>query len=59
MAETERDRRLTYRVDHLYATDPQFRAAAPLQEVTDADFDDFFRPMRNYFYWEPRQLAIG
>jgi len=36
MAETEPDQRLTQRVDHLYATDPQFRAAAPLQEVTDA-----------------------
>lgn len=36
MAEAERDQRLTHRVDNLYATDPQFRVAAPLQEVTDA-----------------------
>ncbi|MGF6885677.1 fatty acid CoA ligase FadD9 [Nocardia sp. GAS34] len=36
MEETERDQRLIHRVDHLYATDPQFRAAAPLPEVTDA-----------------------
>lgn len=31
-----------------------------LQEVRDslADFDDFFRPMRNYFYWEPHCFNI-
>ena len=23
-----------------------------------ADFDDFFRPMRNYFYWEPHCFTI-
>ena len=23
-----------------------------------ADFDDFFRPMRNYFYWEPHCFDI-
>ena len=28
------------------------------KEVRDhlADFDDFFRPVRNYFYWEPALL---
>ncbi|WP_067669956.1 carboxylic acid reductase [Nocardia miyunensis] len=36
MAEKEREQRLIHRVDHLYATDPQFRAAAPLPEVTAA-----------------------
>ncbi|MEE6169651.1 MULTISPECIES: MMPL/RND family transporter [unclassified Mycolicibacterium] len=31
-----------------------------LNEVRDhlADFDDFFRPMRNYFYWEPHCFDI-
>ena len=23
-----------------------------------ADFDDFFRPLRNYFYWEPHCYDI-
>jgi RND superfamily putative drug exporter len=23
-----------------------------------ADFDDFFRPLRNYFYWEPHCFDI-
>ena len=29
-------------------------------EVRDniADFDDFFRPIRNYFYWEPHCYDI-
>jgi hypothetical protein len=34
--ELTRDQRLAERVEHLYATDPQFRAAAPLAEVTEA-----------------------
>ncbi|UNB56155.1 MMPL family transporter [Mycolicibacterium sp. YH-1] len=31
-----------------------------ISEVRDhlADFDDFFRPMRNYFYWEPHCYDI-
>lgn len=31
-----------------------------LDEVRDhlADFDDFFRPIRNYFYWEPHCFNI-
>ncbi|MHC9294300.1 RND family transporter [Mycobacterium sp. LTG2003] len=35
-----------------------------LQDVTNelrdhiADFDDFFRPIRNYFYWEPHCINI-
>jgi RND superfamily putative drug exporter len=31
-----------------------------LNDVRDhlADFDDFFRPMRNYFYWEPHCFDI-
>nr|MCW1957636.1 MMPL family transporter [Mycobacterium sp.] len=31
-----------------------------IKELRDhiADFDDFFRPMRNYFYWEPHCFDI-
>jgi putative drug exporter of the RND superfamily len=31
-----------------------------IQELRDhiADFDDFFRPVRNYFYWEPHCFDI-
>jgi len=31
-----------------------------VRELRDhiADFDDFFRPMRNYFYWEPHCFSI-
>ena len=31
-----------------------------IEELRDhiADFDDFFRPMRNYFYWEPHCFDI-
>ena len=35
-----------------------------LQEITNelrdhiADFDDFWRPIRNYFYWEPHCYDI-
>ena len=34
--------------------------SANISEVRDhlADFDDFFRPMRNYFYWEPHCFDI-
>jgi RND superfamily putative drug exporter len=34
--------------------------AAITQELRDhiADFDDFFRPIRNYFYWEPHCFDI-
>lgn len=38
--------------------------AQELQEVTEAlnadfgEFDDFFRPVRNYFYWEPHCADI-
>lgn len=33
---------------------------ADMQDLRDhiADFDDFFRPLRNYFYWEPHCSAI-
>jgi putative drug exporter of the RND superfamily len=33
---------------------------ADLEELRDhiADFDDFFRPIRNYFYWEPHCFDI-
>ncbi|OBF40122.1 hypothetical protein A5719_14660 [Mycolicibacterium peregrinum] len=40
------------------------RDTRELAEVTDelrdhiADFDDFFRPIRNYFYWEPHCFDI-
>ena len=36
MDETELVQRLSRRVDRLYATDPQFRAAAPLPDVAEA-----------------------
>ena len=34
--------------------------AVDISEVRDniADFDDFFRPIRNYFYWEPHCYDI-
>ncbi|HEX7825575.1 MAG TPA: MMPL family transporter [Mycobacterium sp.] len=34
--------------------------SADTNEIRDhlADFDDFFRPMRNYFYWEPHCFDI-
>ena len=34
--------------------------AATTYELRDhiADFDDFFRPIRNYFYWEPHCYDI-
>ena len=34
--------------------------SADTQEIRDhlADFDDFFRPLRNYFYWEPHCFDI-
>jgi RND superfamily putative drug exporter len=33
---------------------------ATTNELRDhiADFDDFFRPIRNYFYWEPHCFDI-
>ncbi len=33
---------------------------ADVAELRDniADFDDFFRPIRNYFYWEPHCYDI-
>ena len=36
------------------------QTVATAQELRDkiADFDDFFRPMRNYFYWEPKCFDI-
>ena len=35
-------------------------ARAITDELRDhiANFDDFFRPMRNYFYWEPHCFDI-
>ncbi len=34
--------------------------SADINELRDniADFDDFFRPIRNYFYWEPHCFNI-
>ncbi len=34
--------------------------AVDIAELRDniADFDDFFRPMRNYLYWEPHCYDI-
>jgi putative drug exporter of the RND superfamily len=46
------------------ATDEQTKAfeqtVATTQDLRDkvADFDDFFRPPRNYFYWEPHYFDI-
>jgi len=46
------------------ATDEQAAAfrdtVATVEELRDkvANFDDFFRPMRNYFYWEPHCFDI-
>lgn len=46
------------------ATDEQVQAfhetVATINEVRDnlANFDDFFRPLRNYFYWEPHCYDI-
>jgi RND superfamily putative drug exporter len=36
------------------------RMAADITQLRDhiADFDDFFRPIRNYFYWEPHCYNI-
>ena len=33
---------------------------ADINDLRDqiADFDDFFRPIRNYFYWEPHCFDI-
>ncbi|MCG7608142.1 MULTISPECIES: RND family transporter [Mycobacterium] len=45
-------------------TDRMTENTRELAEVTDelrdhvADFDDFFRPIRNYFYWEPHCFDI-
>ncbi|MGH3959546.1 carboxylic acid reductase [Mycobacterium sp.] len=36
MTQPDRDQQLADRIDHLFATDPQFRAATPSAEVTDA-----------------------
>jgi RND superfamily putative drug exporter len=46
------------------ATDEQVQAfhetVTTINEVRDnlANFDDFFRPLRNYFYWEPHCFDI-
>ncbi len=46
------------------ATDEQVQAfhetVGTINEVRDnlANFDDFFRPLRNYFYWEPHCFDI-
>ncbi|CAN5558514.1 MMPL family transporter [soil metagenome] len=46
------------------ATDEQVKAfhetVTTINEVRDnlANFDDFFRPLRNYFYWEPHCFDI-
>ena len=46
------------------ATDEQTKAfqqtVATAQDLRDkiANFDDFFRPLRNYFYWEPHCFDI-
>ena len=36
------------------------QTSADIYELRDhiADFDDFFRPLRNYFYWEPHCFDI-
>ncbi|PIB79697.1 carboxylic acid reductase [Mycobacterium celatum] len=44
MTETGREQRLVRRIEELYATDPQFRAAAPLPQVTAAAHQEGLRP---------------
>jgi putative drug exporter of the RND superfamily len=45
-------------------TNEMVRKTHELEDVTNelrdhiADFDDFFRPIRNYFYWEPHCFDI-
>lgn len=45
-------------------TNDMVRQTHELEDVTNelrdhiADFDDFFRPIRNYFYWEPHCFDI-
>jgi RND superfamily putative drug exporter len=36
------------------------KTSMDVNELRDhmADFDDFFRPLRNYFYWEPHCFDI-
>jgi len=40
--------------------DKMRNTSTTLQDTRDhlADFDDFFRPLRNYFYWEPHCFDI-
>jgi fatty acid CoA ligase FadD9 len=44
MTETGREQRLAHRIEQLYANDPQFRAAAPLAQVTAAAHRAGLRP---------------
>ncbi|GBE65244.1 putative fatty-acid-CoA ligase FadD [Mycobacterium sp. MFM001] len=44
MTETGREQRLAHRIEELYANDPQFRAAAPLPQVTAAAHQTGLRP---------------
>ncbi|WP_445168737.1 MMPL/RND family transporter [Mycolicibacterium sp. Dal123E01] len=57
-------RQLALQQESAAATDEQTKAfhdtVATINQVRDnlADFDDFFRPLRNYFYWEPHCYDI-
>jgi RND superfamily putative drug exporter len=58
------ERQLSLQQQATSATDEQVRAfhdtVNTINEVRDnlANFDDFFRPLRNYFYWEPHCYDI-
>ena len=58
------EQQLTLQQASAAATDEQVQAfhetVATINEVRDnlANFDDFFRPLRNYFYWEPHCFDI-
>jgi RND superfamily putative drug exporter len=58
------DQQYTLQQQATAATDEQVTAfretSETIKELRDkvANFDDFFRPMRNYFYWEPHCFDI-
>jgi RND superfamily putative drug exporter len=48
----------SYSTDHLVDDMHQIRATTERIRDGIGDFDDAFRPIRNYFYWEPRCVNI-
>jgi fatty acid CoA ligase FadD9 len=62
VTDTAREQRLARRIEHLYATDPQFQAAAPLPEVTNAAQRDGLRlsdVVQEYFTGYADRPALG